>query len=151
MASYETDGVELVDAWEQGEGRDIVTDKPTHAGVVREYRIEVQSEAEDILMDAVVYAGSQGWSIQEDMTSSVLFNGSKHLPPGEGRLRLALGAADPLEAPDGPRVLTLLLDFGLVLSGDPTNVTTRQPIARPENHPCYPYSPQYAFHSSGLV
>ena len=120
MSSYEAEGIELVDAWEESEGRDIVMDAPTHAQAGRTYRIVDELDAESVLNDAVAFAESQGWRMQQDITVSTLFVGSKPLPPGDGRLSLALGPADPTQDPDGSRSLNVLLDFGSVRFDDTT-------------------------------
>ena len=112
MASYEADGIVLIDAWEESEGRDIIMDAPTHAEVGRRYRIEDQNQAEDVLTEAVAFARSQGWRIQAE--SSLEYRGTMETSAGTGRLHLSLPAEDVVQDPDGPRLLRILLDFGPV-------------------------------------
>lgn len=115
MADYEAEGIMLIDAWEQAERPGFLGGKPIHAEVRRKYRIVDQSEAEQLLSEAVAFAEAEGWDLQPSRVSpDTLYIGAKELGPGDGRLSMALGPADPLNDPDGPRVLTILLDFGSV-------------------------------------
>jgi hypothetical protein len=112
MASYEAPGIELAHSWQEAEGRDVVMDVPTHAEVGRTYRILDQDQAEAILADAVAFAESSGWLVEPSRISPTTgYGGTKELPPGVGRLGVSLGVADPIQDPNGPRVLTILLDF----------------------------------------
>jgi hypothetical protein len=126
MSENEAEGIILVDAWERANQPGFLGGKPTHAVVGPPYRIEDQGRAESVLTEAAAFAKSQGWRMQEDVTVSTLFTASKPLPPGGGRLGLALGAVDPVHDPDGPRVLNILLDFGSVWFHDTTTSTPRR-------------------------
>jgi hypothetical protein len=121
VADYEAPGLQLIDSWERAEGRDFFMDKPVHAEVGRTYRIADQDQAERILNDAVEFAQGHEWRLEPSIISpNTLYIGAKDLGPGEGRLSIALGAADPLHDPDGQRVLQVLLDFGPVRFDDTT-------------------------------
>lgn len=115
MASYEAEGVSLIEAWEQEEGHSLVTDKPVHAEVERLYQIADQNQADQVLADAVAAAESHGWQIAPSSTTPTLgYRAAKELPPGDGRLRVSLVPADPLNEPQSPPVLRIVLDFGSV-------------------------------------
>jgi hypothetical protein len=115
IASYEAEGIVLVDSWERAEGRDLFFRTPTHAEVVRSFRIVDQSRSERVLEEAAAYAEANGWRLAPARTSPATgYRGAKQLAPGDARLVVSLGAADPLHDPDGPRVLRIHLDFGPV-------------------------------------
>lgn len=115
MAEYEAEGIELIDSWERGEGRDLFFRKPTHAEVERVFRIVDQSQSKGVLEEAAAYAEENGWRVRDSSTSSNSgYGGAKKLGPGDGRLGVSLIPADPLHDPDGPRVLRIHLDFGPV-------------------------------------
>jgi hypothetical protein len=116
MASYEAEGIVLIDSWRQAEGRDLIFRKPIHAKVGRTYRILDQSQQETILAEAVEYAESQGWRLTDPRTNQygTGYGGSKDLAPGRGRLGISVVPADPLNDPNGPKVLSINLDYGTV-------------------------------------
>lgn len=115
MAQYEAEGIALDDTFEQPQHPGSQWRRRTHAEVQRSYRIEDQSQVEEVLEEAVEYAEAKGWRMRaSDVSPDSLYMGAKELEPGDGRLFIGLSAADPLNDPDGPRVLTILLDFGSV-------------------------------------
>ena len=118
MASYQADGIELIDSSEQGEGTDIVLAMPTNAEVVRRYRIEDQSRTAEVLSDAVAFSESVGWRMQRESDSAYL--GALDLDVGPGRIHLSTTAEEVLTDPDGPRVLRIYMDFGSVRFDSPT-------------------------------
>lgn len=62
MASYEADGIVLIDSCERAEEHSLVTDKPVHhAEVGRTYQILDQSRAEQLVAEAAAVAESDGW------------------------------------------------------------------------------------------
>ena len=122
MATYEAEGIELVTAVEEGEGRDIIMDLPTHAHVWRMYRIEDQTQVASLLAEAVAYAEAQGWRMQKE--SDREYRGAREMEPGIGRLHLSTPAFDVLNDPDGPRGLSISLDFGPVRFDDAATTTS---------------------------
>jgi hypothetical protein len=112
MAEYESDGIVMIDSWEQSEGRSLVGDKPVHAEVGRTYRIVDQDEAHLVFDAAVSRAVSQGWKFAVSEATGAL--GAKELASRSGRLSIALIPDDPLNDPDGPLVLRIYIDFGVV-------------------------------------
>jgi hypothetical protein len=112
MADYVADGVELIAASEQGEGTDFVMDMPTHAEVVRRYRIEDQGQVEQILSDAAAFAESVGWRVQQE--SETEYRGAAELDVGSARIHLSTPVEDIASDPNGPRVLRISMDFGPV-------------------------------------
>ncbi|MCI0677952.1 MAG: hypothetical protein L0Z63_02775 [Actinobacteria bacterium] len=113
MASYEAEGVVLIDAWEQGEGMGPLG-KPVHAKVDRTYRIDDPTDADQALKDAVAFAESVGWRLTPSPISPAnQFLGSKDLPSGDGRLFIASGP-DPLQDRSNDWILRIHLDYGPV-------------------------------------
>ena len=121
MASYEAEGIVLIDASEQAERPGFLGGKPTHAQVRRIFRIPDQSQAKIILSDAAKFAQSEGWRLTPSIGSTTTgYGGAKKLAPGDGRLSLSLMPLDPLHDLDGPRVLRIFMDFGSVRFDDTT-------------------------------
>lgn len=115
MADYEAEGIVLVDAWEQPQHPGNLWTRRQHAMVRRSYQIQDQSQVGQVLKEAVAFAEAAGWRVQPSQVKpDTFYVGAKVLGPGDGRLSMALGSADPLNDPDGPRGLTILLDFGPV-------------------------------------
>jgi hypothetical protein len=128
MASYEAEGIELIDAWEQAEGHSLVADKPIHAEVGRTFRIVDQDRAVHVLEEAADYAEANGWRLTTIRDSVVVsassgYGGAKDLGPGDGRLSVALIPDDPLNDPDWPLVLRIFLDFGSVRFDESTTTS----------------------------
>lgn len=123
MASYEADGIVMIDAWQRAEGRDPFFRKRTPAEVGRVYRISDQGQADQVLEEAATFAQANGWRMQRDMTVPTLFVGAKSMEPGDGRLGISLAASDPLHDPDGPQVLSIHLDFGPVRFDETTTTS----------------------------
>lgn len=112
MATYEAEGLVLSDSWEHAQRPSLFGAAPRQAEVGRSYRIEDQSQAEELLADAVAFAESEGWTMRASLTGSPdFYRGTKELVPGSGELSLALGAADPINDPDSPRQLNVHLKF----------------------------------------
>ncbi|HUP16042.1 MAG TPA: hypothetical protein VM848_08340 [Acidimicrobiia bacterium] len=102
----------LSDSWEYGQRSSFLGSGPVQAEVGRTYRIEDQSQAEQLLKEAVARAELEGWHAKEPLTErTTLYWGVKELAPGSGRLFIALGAADPINDPNGPRQLSIHLEF----------------------------------------
>ena len=118
MASYEAEGLVLFDSWEYRQRSSFLGSGPRQAEVVRRYRVEDQSQAEEILNEAREVAESEGWQIQQE--SEFAYSGVRELDPGMGRLFLMLQAEDILDDPDGPRVLAIFLEFDPVPSDETT-------------------------------
>jgi hypothetical protein len=112
MASYEADGLELSDSWEYAYRTRLGGGVPHQPEVARTYRIEDQSQARQLLEDAVAFAVSEGWEMTQPLTNRPdFYSGTKELGPGTGELGVWLGAEDPLHDPDGPRRLKILLEY----------------------------------------
>ncbi len=112
MASYEAEGLVLSDSWEHAQRPSLLGAAPRQAEVGRSYRIEDQSQAEELLDDAVAFAESEGWTMRASLTGTPdFYRGTKELAPGTGELSLALGAADPINDPDSPSQLNVHLKF----------------------------------------
>jgi hypothetical protein len=109
MADYQAPGLVLFDTFQLGEHKSVFGSAPVHAKASQWYRIEDQSEVQDRLLEAVAYAESVGWQMQQE--SAISFSGVKELEPGMGEIFLWLGPEDPLEDPEGPRVLGVRLSF----------------------------------------
>lgn len=109
MADYQAPGLVLFDWWEHGEAGSFMGSGPHHAEAVRVYRIVDQSAAQDRLLEAVTYAESVGWQMEQ--RSAEAFLGRHELEPGMGRLFLAVSAEDPVHDPEGPKVLSISLNF----------------------------------------
>ena len=126
MADYEAEGIDLVDAWEEGEGHNIIMDMPTHADVWRKYRIEDQTKVETLLADAVAYAEAHGWRIEQGSSGVIWdgYRGAKEMELGMARLVVSTGPFDVLDDPDGPKGLTIHLDFGPVRFDEDTTTTS---------------------------
>lgn len=121
MASYEADGIVLVDSLEQAEGRELLSGKPIHARVDRTYQIGDQSKTEQVLNEAASYAEAGGWRVEPGGIDPTLgYGGAKDLGPGGARLGISLVAQDPLHDPDGPRALRITLRFGTASVGNTT-------------------------------
>lgn len=119
MASYEAEGLVLSDSWEHAQRPSVLGAAPRQASVNRSYRIEDQAEAEELLDTAVAFAESEGWTMGPAIGGDPnLFRGTKELVPGSGELTIALGAADPISDPDGPRQLNIHLNFDPVPTED---------------------------------
>lgn len=106
MANLDLPGTDLDRKYNDGEGR--ILGKPTHAEVIRIYRIENQDEASALVEKAAAYAESAGWDLEEGTRSG--YRGTKTLATGHARLFIGLSANDPLRDPGGPRVLTVVLE-----------------------------------------
>ena len=96
---------------------------PNHAEAVRWYRIENQSEVQDRLREAVAYAESVGWQIEQRPTGAYV--GQRELGPGMGQVIVSVGAEDPLDDLDGavcprdqPELLSnsVMMPFVLIIS-----------------------------------
>jgi hypothetical protein len=112
MASYEAKGLVLFDSWEHAQRGSFLGSAPRQAGVGRTYRIEDQSQAKQILGDAVEFAEAEGWAMTQPISDNPDFYvGTKELVPGSGELSLGLGAVDPINDPDGPIQLVLHLEY----------------------------------------
>jgi hypothetical protein len=109
MADYQAPGLILFDTFQIGEHKSFAGSAPVHAELVQRYRIEDQGEAQDRLLEAVAYAESVGWQMQQEFTAS--FSGRRTLEPGMGYIFVSLGSEDPLHDPEGPRVLGVSLSF----------------------------------------
>ena len=109
MADYQAPGLVLFDTFQLGEHKSIFGSAPVHAELMHRYRIEDQSEAQDRLLEAVAYAESVGWQMQQEFPAS--FSGRRALEPGMGYIFVSVGAEDPLHDPEGPRVLDVSLRF----------------------------------------
>lgn len=106
MAKLDLPGTSLSRTYAHGEGR--VLGKPTHAEVMRVYRIEDQEATEHVLQKAAEYAKSVGWEIDGPSPSGG-YGGEKTLMTGRARISIGVGADDPLNDPDGPRVLVVTI------------------------------------------
>lgn len=115
MADYQAEGIALILSRDQGEGRSLVTDKPILAEVRRGYRIADQDDMQAVLQKAVAFAESQGWRMEQGSAGPTIFVGEKDLEQGHGRIYITLGPAEPIDDPDGPRVLTIRLEYGPAL------------------------------------
>jgi hypothetical protein len=112
MASYGADGLELSDSWEYAYRTRLGGGVPHQPEVARTYWIEDQSRARQLLEDAVAFAESDGWAMTQPLADSPDFHiGTKNLGPGTAELNIWLGAEDPLDDPDGPRKLKILLEY----------------------------------------
>lgn len=101
----------MIDAWEHAQRSSFLGSAPRQAEVGRTYRIEDQSQARSLLVDAVEFAESEGWEMTQPLENKPDFNsGAKELAPGTGELSIALGAVDPGE-PQGPRQLSIYIRF----------------------------------------
>lgn len=123
MASYGAQGIELIDAWEYAEGMGPLG-KPVVAQVGRIYHITDQDQADEVLSEAAEFAELVGWRMTPPITTPADgYGGAKELDVGSARLGVSLVAADPLHDLEGPRVLTVRLDFGPVRFDDSTTTT----------------------------
>ena len=109
MADYQAPGLVLLKSWEYGERGSFMGSAPNHAEAVRWYRIENQSEVQDRLREAVAYAESVGWQIEQRPTGAYV--GQRELGPGMGQVIVSVGAEDPLDDLDGPRALGISPSF----------------------------------------
>jgi hypothetical protein len=119
MASYQAEGLELSDSWEYAQRGSLLGSGPRQAEVGRTFSIGDQSQAEQLLEDAVEFAESEGWAIRGSLTGRPdFYRGTKDLPPGSARMSISLGAVDPIREPDGPKQLVLHMEY------DPVAPTT---------------------------
>jgi hypothetical protein len=112
MASYEADGLELSDSWEYAQRPRLSGGVPHQAEVGRRYQIEDQSQAEQLVEDAVEFAESEGWEMKQPLEDKPdFFSGTKELGPGTGELSVFLVAVDPIHDPDGPIQMRLKIEY----------------------------------------
>ncbi|MCI0677950.1 MAG: hypothetical protein L0Z63_02765 [Actinobacteria bacterium] len=112
MASYGAEGIVQTDSWDYAQRRSFLGSAPVQAEVGRTYRIEDQSQAGGHLDAAVAFAEAAGWKMSQPLPDQPEFyRGTKDLIPGSARLSLGLVAADPLGNPDGPKQLTIHIEF----------------------------------------
>lgn len=91
MASYEAEGIELVEDHRNPEDEgDLIFGKPSRASIRRTYDIVDGAEGERVLSEAVSYAESVGWHMEESITGPHVFRGWRQLPPGEAGVVIGL-------------------------------------------------------------
>ena len=112
MASYEAPGLRLSDSWEYAYRVRLGGGVPRQAEVSRLYTFEVESQARQLLEEAVAFAESEGWTMTQPLTDHPdSYVGTKELVPGSAKLFMGLGALDPIDDPDGPRDLLINIIF----------------------------------------
>ncbi len=112
MASYEAEGLELSDSWEYGYRRRLGGGVPHQPEVGRLYQIEDQSQARQLLQEAVAFAESEGWTMTQSPTDQPdVYRGTKELSRASAELGIGLGAVDPTDDPDGPVQLNVFMEF----------------------------------------
>ena len=84
MASYEDDGIELIDRDSQGNREE--RPFPSSAQVISVYRILDDSQAESVLQEAVAAAEAGGWEMTQSPPIPNRLEGYKELGVGEGHL-----------------------------------------------------------------
>jgi len=108
MASYEAEGIELLDRSSQGYRAERPFSQP--AQVISVYRILDESRIEEALEQVVRVAEMSDWNMSEDLQRDLNFVGYKDLDVGEGRLILNVRPAN-LREPGTERALRMYLDF----------------------------------------
>jgi hypothetical protein len=112
MASYEAEGLDLSDSWEHAQRGSFLGSAPVQAEVGRRYRIEDQSQAVQLLEEAVAFAESEGWTMTQPLQDNPdFYRGTKALVPGSGELGIFLVAVDAIDDPGGPRQLGVKIEF----------------------------------------
>ena len=96
MASYQADGIHLIEKQESGRGTSPVTGKVEYAEVSRRYELEDPSQASQVLDEAVSYAASHGWTIGENdpyeaSTGALVVSATREVDWGVARLDIAVG------------------------------------------------------------
>ena len=108
MASYEADGIELIDRDSQGYRAE--RPFPQSAQVNSIYRVLDESQAEMVLQEALASAEGSGWEMTPSPTIPNRFVGLKELGVGEGRLIVVTAP----EEEEGGQRLHILLGFSSI-------------------------------------
>jgi hypothetical protein len=113
MASYEAEGVELVEKHTQEQGETAVIGGTVVARVILRYEVDEQ-DAESALADAVAFAGENGWDMSPVPIPGVTderFVGEKDLSVGLARMILAIDRRDAAPANSGMVGLGITMGF----------------------------------------
>lgn len=110
IASYEAEGIELIRTWQEAQGQGMFG-RPTYATVDRIYRIADQDQLLAVLQDAVSFAESEGWRMEEGITAPTIFVGEKQLPTGIAEIAITLGTGEVIDEADGSSTLNIHLKY----------------------------------------
>lgn len=110
IANYEAEGIELIRSWQEAEGRSVFGTS-IRATVDRVYRVADQDQLLAVLHDAVSFAESEGWRMEEGITRPTTFVGEKQLPAGPAMLTIGLGPGEVLDEPDGTTIMSFYMHY----------------------------------------